>query len=59
MTKDRRRGGLSTTRSYSTGQVLRPNRRFRQLQAICKSSAALLRRKRSAGSSTILRTTNL
>ncbi|KAH3833507.1 hypothetical protein DPMN_106818 [Dreissena polymorpha] len=51
MAKDRKRGGLSTSSSYSTDQLLRIHRRFCQLQAICKSSAALPQRKRSAAPS--------
>ncbi|KAH3783018.1 hypothetical protein DPMN_160945 [Dreissena polymorpha] len=51
MMKGRRRGGLSTSKSYSTGLPLCTHRRFCQLQAICQSNAALTQRKRSAAPS--------
>ncbi|KAH3860037.1 hypothetical protein DPMN_022930 [Dreissena polymorpha] len=59
MTNGRRRGELSTSRSYSTGQLLRTHRRFCQLYAICQSSAAFPQRNRSAAPSSNLRTENL
>ncbi|KAH3746499.1 hypothetical protein DPMN_180907 [Dreissena polymorpha] len=37
----RRRGGLSTSKRYSTDQLLRTQRIIRQLHAICQSSASL------------------
>ncbi|KAH3841143.1 hypothetical protein DPMN_114601 [Dreissena polymorpha] len=51
MTKGRRRGGLRTFRSYSTGQLPRTHRRFCQLLVICQSNTALSQRKRSAATS--------
>ncbi|KAH3738288.1 hypothetical protein DPMN_044921 [Dreissena polymorpha] len=59
MTKNRRRVGLSTSRSYATEQLLLIHRRLHQLQAICQSSAALPRMMRSTVPSSNLRTANL
>ncbi|KAH3836708.1 hypothetical protein DPMN_110081 [Dreissena polymorpha] len=59
MTNGRRRGGLSTSRSFSTGQLLGTHRRFYQLQSICQSIVVLPQMRRSAAPSRDGRTANL